>query len=74
MVIGAATIPHFWLLSGMVFLTILTIITVHEIRIRRTAQEAADLAETKRRLKIYSSAPNEFPEDKYGGNEGKQDG
>ncbi len=34
MVVGSAFIPHFWFLSGSVLLTILLLITLHEIRIR----------------------------------------
>jgi len=37
MVIGSAFIPHFWLLSCLVLLTILMIITIHEIRLRPKA-------------------------------------
>lgn len=37
MVIGSAFIPHFWILSCLVLLTILMIITIHEIRLRPRA-------------------------------------
>ncbi len=34
MVVGSAYIPHFWFLSGFVLLTIMALITIHEIRVR----------------------------------------
>lgn len=34
LIIGSAFIPHFWLLSGILFLTIMIIITIHELRVR----------------------------------------
>ncbi len=34
LVVGSAYIPHFWVLSGFVFLTILALITIHELRFR----------------------------------------
>jgi len=74
MVVGAATIPHFWLMSGMVFLTILTIITVHEIRIRRTAKEAEEEAETNRWIKKLRKSAEEAPEGEFGTNKENQDG
>ncbi len=37
LVIGSAFIPHFWFLSGFIFLTILALITIHEIRYRPAA-------------------------------------
>jgi hypothetical protein len=42
LVIGSAFIPHFWFLSTWVLLTILTLITIHEIRIRRTAPKTSN--------------------------------
>lgn len=39
MVIGSAFIPHFWFLSGSVLLTVLLLMTVHEIRLRPTAEK-----------------------------------
>jgi uncharacterized protein (DUF983 family) len=74
MVIGSAFIPHFWLLSGMVFLAILTIITIHEIRIRRTAKEAADLAESNQRVSAMRKLPDEPPEEESGINKENKDG
>jgi hypothetical protein len=74
MVVGAATIPHFWLLSGMVFLTILTIITVHEIRIRRSAGAAVDASETNRWIKELRRSPDEPPKDFPGQNKENRDG
>jgi hypothetical protein len=37
LVLGSAYIPHFWILSGVVLLSILVIITIHEIRLRPDA-------------------------------------
>jgi hypothetical protein len=74
MVIGSAFIPHFWLLSGMVFLAILTIITIHEIRIRRTAKEAADLAESNRWIKALRKSPDEPPGEEFGIDKENKDG
>jgi hypothetical protein len=36
LVAGSAFIPHFWLLSGFVFEAILALMTIHEIRVRRS--------------------------------------
>ncbi len=44
MVLGAASIPHFWIMSGMVFVAILVIITVHEIRIHPPGKKARQTA------------------------------
>jgi hypothetical protein len=74
MVIGSAFIPHFWLLSGMVFLAILTIITIHEIRIRRTAEEAVDLAESNRWIKALRKSPDEPPGGEFGIDKENKDG
>lgn len=35
LIIGSATIPHFWLLSGSILLGIMLIIAIHDLRIRR---------------------------------------
>jgi hypothetical protein len=35
LVIGSAMIPHFWLLSGSIFLGIMVLIAIHDLRIRR---------------------------------------
>jgi hypothetical protein len=74
MVIGSAFIPHFWVLSGMVFLAILTIITIHEIRIRRTAKAAADLAESNRLILASRKSADEPPEEEFGIKEENKDG
>ena len=39
LVIGAAIIPHFWLLSGSIFLMIMLLITIHDLRFRRSASQ-----------------------------------
>ena len=39
LVAGSAYIPHFWFLSGFVLLTIMALITIHEIRFRPSAPE-----------------------------------
>ena len=36
LVIGSAYIPHFWLLSGALLLCIMALITLHDLRIRRS--------------------------------------
>lgn len=35
LVIGSALIPHFWLFSGSIFLGIMALIAIHDLRIRR---------------------------------------
>jgi hypothetical protein len=74
MVIGSAFIPHFWLLSGMVFLAILTIITIHEIRIRRTAKQAEALAESNRWIKEMRKSSDESPAGEFGNDKENKDG
>jgi len=34
LIIGSAFIPHFWLLAGGIFITIMVIISIHELRVR----------------------------------------
>lgn len=40
LVLGSAFIPHFWFLAGSVLLTVLLLITLHEIRLRPAAKAA----------------------------------
>lgn len=34
LIVGSAFIPHFWLLAGGIFLTIMVLISIHELRVR----------------------------------------
>ena len=37
LVIGSALIPHFWLLSGSILISIMALIAIHDLRIRRAS-------------------------------------
>jgi hypothetical protein len=40
LVIGSAMIPHFWFLSGSIFLGIMLLIAIHDLRIRRSLKRS----------------------------------
>ena len=40
LVLGSATIPHFWLMSGSLLLGIMILITIHDLRIRPSGQRS----------------------------------
>lgn len=48
LVLGSAFIPHFWFLAGSVLLTILLLITLHEIRLRPAAKAAGQVEESSK--------------------------
>lgn len=47
LVVGSATIPHFWLVAGGIFLTMMCMLTVRELMIKPKRRDANVSAETK---------------------------
>ncbi len=55
LVAGSALIPHFWLFSGAILLSIMTLIAIHDLRIRRVLAEELSEEKHPRRHKRPSS-------------------
>ncbi len=55
LVIGSAFIPHFWLFSGSILLSIMTLIAIHDLRIRRAPAKRRSGESRPRRRKSPSS-------------------
>jgi hypothetical protein len=58
LVIGSAMIPHFWLLSGSILLGIMLLITIHDLRIRRTVSKNSQKAKKRANRMKRSDSTN----------------